>query len=193
MVTIDARAGKWLALALLVSLGANMFMGGLLAGRFAGPAPEPPEIGTGPGGGGPAPGERPLVAAIRRMAEALPEADRTRFEQAFLDRRRDIARAQLALRDARLELRDAIMADPFDRAKVEQAFAALRTRNDEVQRTLHTIALDAIARLSKDSRQALANWAQPPRAPQGRPGERLRGPAPGGPTAPGGAPGSNRP
>jgi len=158
MVTIDARAGKWLALALLVSLGANMFMGGLLAGRFAGRPAEAPEAG------GPTPGERPLAAAIRRMAATLPDQDRTRFEQAFVERRRDIARATLALREARLGLRDAIMADPFDRTKVEQGFAALRDRNEDVQRVLHTIAIDAIARLSSSSRQALANWAQPARA-----------------------------
>ena len=37
MVTIDSRAAKWLALALLVSLALNLFLGGLLAGRYFGP------------------------------------------------------------------------------------------------------------------------------------------------------------
>lgn len=209
MVTFDARAGKWLALALLVSLGANMFMGGLLAGRFARTAPEPDIAGPGAGGGpgttgpgttgpggagpgtagpggsgqaaGPGPLERPIVTAIRRMAATLPDDERARFEQAFAERRRDIGRATLATREARFALRDAIMADPFDRGRVEQAFAQLRARNDDVQRLLHAIALDAIARLPKESRQALANWAQPPRAV--RPAQRP------GPAAPGGAPG----
>ncbi len=174
MVTIDARAGKWLALALLVSLGANMFMGGLLAGRFAGqPADPPPGTGTGPGGG-PGP-DQPLVALIRRMASALPGDERTAFEQAFLDRRRDIVRANVAVREARLALRGAIVADPFDRPRVEQAFADLRARNAEQQRVLHTIAIDAMVRLPQASRQSLADWTQQSRVP-GRPGDRLRGP-----------------
>jgi uncharacterized membrane protein len=187
MVTFDARAGKWLALALVVSLGANMFMGGLLAGRFAGrPAEGAPTVGNEPPT---PPGQQVLAQAIRLMAEALPEADRPGFQQAFFDRRREIMRANVATREARLSLRDAIMADPFDRARVEQAFATLRARNEDVQRVLHTIAIDAIAHLSTESRQALANWAQPPRQ-QGQPAQRPA--APRGPAAPGG-PGSNRP
>jgi uncharacterized membrane protein len=191
MVTFDARAGKWLALALVVSLGANMFMGGLLAGRFAARPPEgPPPEGPSVAGNGPpaAPGPQ-LAQAIRLMAAALPEADRAGFEQAFFDRRREIMRANVATREARLALRDAIMADPFDRARVEQGFATLRARNEDVQHVLHTIAIDAIARLSTESRQALANWAQPPRPPA-QPAQRPAGPR--GPAAPNG-PGSNRP
>ena len=186
MVTIDARAGKWLALALLVSLGANMFMGGLLAGRFAGRQPDgPPVTGNDPLN---AAGPQPVAVAIRRMAAALPDPDRTMFEQAFFERRREIMQANVARRQAGLSLREAIMADPFDRARVERAFTELRARNEDVQRVLHTIGLDAIARLPRESRQALANWAaQLPRAPAQRGGDRPRGPA-----APGG-PGSNRP
>jgi uncharacterized membrane protein len=188
MVTFDARAGKWLALALVVSLGANFFLGGLLAGRFAGRPPEgPPVAGNGPAA---APGQQVLAQAIRLMAAALPEADRAGFEQAFFDRRREIMRANVATREARLALRDAIMAEPFDRTRIEQGFATLRARNEDVQHVLHTIAIDAIARLSTQSRQALANWAQPPRPPV-QPAQRPAAP-PSGPGAPSG-PGSNRP
>jgi hypothetical protein len=176
MVTIDARAGKWLALALLLSVGANMFMGGLLAGRFASRAAEPPPgAGAGPGAGGAAP-DQPLVALVRRMAAGLPDDERASFEQAFIERRRDIVRANVAVREARLALRSAIVAEPFDRARVERAFAELRARNEEQQGMLHAIATDAMARLPQASRQSLASWTQQPRVPA----RRLRDPSAGG-------------
>ncbi len=194
MVTIEAKAGKWLMLALLISVGANMFMGGLLAGRYAHSGPEPaPLAGPGPLPPGP-PGQPdgPLAGAIRRIAATLPDDQRAVFEQAFVSRRRDIAQASFALRDARLRLRDALTAEPFDRARVDQGFAELRRRNDELQRVLHDAATEGAATLPVEARRRIANWnqIQPARPRPGGPERPFRGPGQGGP---GGQGQGNRP
>lgn len=195
MVTIEAKAGKWLMLALLISVGANMFMGGLLAGRYAHPGPEPlPLAGPGAPPAGPGQGEAPIGNAIRRIAASLPDDQRTVFEQAFVNRRRDIAQATFALREARLRLRDALTAEPFDRARVDQGFAELRRRNDELQHVLHDAATEGAAGLPIEARRRIANWnqLQPPRPP--RPGAADRPPPRFGPGNPPGPPGAgNRP
>lgn len=184
MVTIDAKAGKWLILALLISVGANMFMGGLLAGRYAHPGPEPaPSNGVGPQPGGAGQPEPPIAGAIRRIAASLPDDQRAVFEQAFVNRRRDIAQATFGLRDARLRLRDALTAEPFDRARIDQGFAELRRRNDELQHVLHDAATEGASTLPVEARRRIANWnqLQPARLQRPGAGERpARGPGAGG-------------
>lgn len=165
MVSFNASAGKWLALALLISLAGNAFMGGILVGRWANPEtpvtpvvtvsdPTPPT--TDPNT--PPAGDVPLGLQVRRMAATLPPPHRQTFLEPFQQRRREIMTSNMALRDARLRLRDAMMAERVDRARLDAAFTELRQRNAALQGLMHNAATDGVLRLPPDMRRQLADW-----------------------------------
>ena len=181
MVTIAARGAKWLAVAFVVSLGANLFLGGLIAGRmFAGtpePATAPPAaIATQPDrpfpqGAGPQ-GAGPMGGPLQRMYFALSPEHRPIFEQVMASHRRELAAANGAVREARLKIRDALLAEPFDRDAFLAATNGLIARSNEQQKAAVDAIIDAVTRLPPAARRELAD-AERPQPPQGGPPRRF--------------------
>lgn len=152
MVTLDPRAGKWVLLALFVSLGLNLFVAGfVLAHKYHRPPHEFADQRP--------PNERPGVHAfVDRMAGTLPDADREQFLSVIAGYRAEMATAEKQLRDARQKVREAVAADPFDRAALETAFGEVRARLQDMQKVMHGALTDAISRLPADARKNLAEW-----------------------------------
>ncbi|HSE79866.1 MAG TPA: periplasmic heavy metal sensor [Alphaproteobacteria bacterium] len=156
MVTIDSRAAKWLALALLVSLGVNLFLGGLLAGRYFGPQHRTFARSEAY--------ERPGQEFFRRLIGRVPAEHRAAFEDVLSAKRPDMERTSQALRESRTKIREAVRAEPFDRAKLEAAFAEVRERNMALQKSVHEAMAEAVQKLPAEARGRLSEW---------RPGERV--------------------
>ena len=157
---------RWLALALLASIGGNVFLGGYLAGRSSGFGP--------PGGPGfpPGPPPRPDLF-IERMADRLPAPDAAILRR-FADENREIfSRDDGRRRDFLDRLRVALTADPFDPA----AFERLLAEHDDAEQQTHALLRGrlaaAAAALSSEARRVLAQNPLPP------------GPLPPGPLPPG--------
>jgi len=152
MVTLDPRAGKWVLLALFLSLGLNLFVAGIVvAHRFHRPPHEfadqrPPNERSG------------MHAFVDRMAATLPDADRERFLSVIAGYKPEMAAAEKQLRDARQKVRDAVAADPFDRTALEAAFGDVRARMQDMQKVMHGALADAVSRLPADARKNLAEW-----------------------------------
>jgi len=157
MVTLDARAAKWVLAALVASLGVNLFVGGMvLGGRFHHPPP-----GTFFQSEGRERGEagRGMSAFLMdRMAGALPREARGEFRRAVGEHRAAMAEADKNFRETRDKLRAAMAAEPFDRAALDAAFAEMRTRMGESQAAMHAALTDAAARLSPEARKRLSEW-----------------------------------
>jgi uncharacterized membrane protein len=156
MVTLDARAGKWVLAALIASLGVNLFVGGMvLGGRFHHPPPgmfqsEGRERGA---------ADRGMSAFVMdRMAGALPREARGEFRRTVGEHRAAMAEADKNFRGARDKLRAAMAAEPFDRAALDAAFAEMRTRMGESQAAMHAALTDAASRLSPEARKRLSEW-----------------------------------
>lgn len=121
------RNVAWLAVALLISLGLNLFAGGVFAGRFFhsrfGPhdrfGPPPIEAMSGPG---------QVSWLLKRIAGDLPGNEREAFRQAMESRRDALVARGKDLHEARAAVRSAIEARPFDRAAYDAAVAALGER-----------------------------------------------------------------
>lgn len=201
MVSFNASAGKWLALALLVSLAGNAFMGGILVGRWANPElPVTPVVTVSdPAPQNPDPGTQgadvPMGLQVRRMAAALPQQYRPTFYEPFQQRRREIMAANMAVRDARLRLREAMLAERVDRARLDAVFGELRQRNATLQTLMHNAAAEGMLRLPAEQRRQLADWQRferPPGPGQLRrglgDGQRPDGPRPDRPQGPGARP-----
>lgn len=157
MVTLGPRTAIWLAVALVVSLGVNLFVAGVFAGRFV-------SDGAGVSSGAsdrPAAGRRGgLPPVIRRMAQSLPEEHRKIFLGTIRSHRATIAAAARELRAGRKDMRREVSRDPFDR----QAFAAVleeqRRRNVAVQKAMHEAIMEALSKIPADARRGLANMNQ---------------------------------
>jgi uncharacterized membrane protein len=79
------------------------------------------------------------------------------------ERRGEIRPRFEALRAARIELREAIGAEPFDATRLEAAFAGLRTAQGALQVDLHVVAVEVVGKMTLEERKRLAEWRPEPR------------------------------
>lgn len=128
----DRSRRRWLVLGVLSGV-LNLFLIGFLVGRQA----------FGPGGCGPRGFMRgPHMAFHDRVK---PE-DRARLRQRLGE-----------VRQAREQVRAALLREPYDPAQLETALSSLRRRSDEVQDDMHRMLLEGAAKLSPDERRRLAD------------------------------------
>jgi len=115
------------------------------------------------------------------MAERLPDADGKTLKKAYEAKAEDIRTSQRAMREAGVEVRRALRADPFDAKAVDAAMGKVTQERMHMQQALQGVIAAAAADMSKEGRERLARRpeAAGPREPgrDGRDGER-RGPPP---------------
>lgn len=153
MVMGFLRHKRWLVALLVLSLAGNVFLGGLYAGAWLGDG-EDASVESGEKGG--ESGRHPGQRIFKRMAEALPEADRATFEAAVAGQREALATAGLAMQEARNQVRAQFKAEPFDRAALDAAFADMRAKSQAFWETLHGVMAGAVAALSPEGRKKLS-------------------------------------
>lgn len=134
--------GFW-GLILIVSLGANLFFGGLVLGRLAGAY------------GGHLPGPPPLVRGPGDAFDGLGGEHRKRAWRHLDDRTGELQEKSKTLANARGAVAEALVADPFDKAALEQAFADLRAASGATQLALHTVIINAAEGMPADERDRL--------------------------------------
>lgn len=154
---------RWLTIALVISLGINLLILGAIAGHLLSGQRhmwQRPGMMQGEAGRG---SDRPGDMVIQRMTAALPAEHRPAFEAAMAQHRAQLVEAGRTVRDARMKVRDAMVAEPFDPAKLDAAFAELRARSQELQTAVHAGVSAAAAKLPADARQKLAEFNRPMR------------------------------
>lgn len=122
---------------LIASLAVNLFLGGfLISNMLAGVAP-----GTfSPG-------------ILRQAAEALPTQVQSEFLSGFATHRREFRRLRRAQLAAAWQVRNAFIAEPYDPARVEEAFAHLRDANAALQALIHDALAEQGDTLTADQRR----------------------------------------
>jgi uncharacterized membrane protein len=155
---------RWLLIALIASLAVNLFLGSWMLGRwFAGPHMHRHAAMTGERGG---PGaEAPGRSMMQRMAASVPAENRPAFEAVMAKHRERIAEAAAQAREARGQIREVIVREPFDRAALDKAFETLRTRNETLQSATQQAIAEAAAALPPEARRRLADWRAHARGP----------------------------
>lgn len=127
-------------LALVLSLAFNLFLAAVLVAPWVLPRSERA-------------GDPGRFAA--RLAERLPEADRTAFQDAYKLHAPAVREGFEAGREARERARAALAAEPFDRQSAEAAFADWRKATEATQTALHAAILEAAPHLSPEGRSRL--------------------------------------
>lgn len=154
MVNGAAKPRRWVLPLLIASLALNLFLGGLMAGRWfsAGPHRQAPFAQA---------ERRPAGEPSRffdRMAAALPPEHRGTFEAAVGKHRERVVQAAGEAREAREQVRDVLRKEPFDRAALDRAFDTVRTRNTALQMEIQAAIADGAAGLPAEARERLADW-----------------------------------
>lgn len=153
---------RWPLVALVVSLGGNLFLGGWVAGGGFGHFPPM----------GPPPGPDRL---IERLAEGLPSADATLLRDAAARNRE----AFIADNDRRRTFPDRMRAilreEPFDAAKMEVLLREEEDRETANRQRFTTEMIGVAKKLSPEARKKLADFRPSPGpgpGPGGEPGPR---------------------
>ena len=126
----------------VLSLVANLFLAGAVAGHF---------VGGRDGRQGPP----PLMRGPGQLLEGLGGDHRSRALRHLDDRSSELRGYGRELSDARRAVADALVADPFDRDALEQAFATLRSVSETTQEALHAVITEAAVDLPADERGRL--------------------------------------
>ncbi len=145
-MTPQLRVMVGLIIALVVSLCANAFMGGVLLSRGAHHPPSGMMAGTAPEGRG----------ALRDFAAALPPDMRAPLMQGMRDQRQIISDRMRHVQEARQASMMALRAEPFDSEALRSALAAQRTAQSDVQAVVHEGILKSVAQMTPDQRQQLS-------------------------------------
>jgi uncharacterized membrane protein len=143
---------RWLLAALVVSLAVNLAVGGVVLGHVL---RGPPGWRPGDPEGGPA----------HRLMRLLPPEARDTMRQSFEAAGPDIRARAKALREARDRVRDAIAAEPFDRARLDAALSDMRVHVDALQTAVQAAIADGVSKLPADVRRKVSE-IRPPGPPE---------------------------
>jgi uncharacterized membrane protein len=141
---------RWLTIFLFLSLVANVFLAGLLAGRF---------LHHGDWfGGQPAYVQQmgPFAGhALQRLLEPLDDSDRQIVLDTVKSHADELMQINRQIREQRKVVAQLLKADNYDRKALDDAFAELRRRTDSMQETLQAAVGDAVGKLSPAARKQL--------------------------------------
>ena len=140
---------RLLAIVLFISVVLNLFLGGITLGRML--------------HGDIWPWENPYVhefgffagRAVQKLVRDLDSSDRDIVVDALRAHRDQLLQLSAAMHDQRQKVEVLIRAPQFDRKAMEESFAEMRKRGDDMQTALGAAILDAIEKLPPDARQRL--------------------------------------
>ena len=95
---------------------------------------------------------------FRRLIGRVPAEHRGGFEDVLDAKRPEMDRASQALRESRMKVREAVRAEPFDKARLEAAFGDVRERNMALQKSVHEAMAEAVQKLPAEVRNRLSEW-----------------------------------
>ena len=133
------RSARGLVTLLAVSVAANLFLGGVLAGRYTGQAAQE------------SPSRRGLQAILALVPEDKRPLVAKHFRAAAPELRRDFA----ALQAARAALAEELVKPAPDTAALERSFAEVRRLTTAVQAAYQEALLRVVPSLSQNERRAV--------------------------------------
>jgi uncharacterized membrane protein len=137
---------RWLVIALVISVAFNLFALGFVAARALRPH-------HGHEGHGPFMGPRGL------MREGFGPHARPMLDKVMERHGDELRKARGELKRSRREVRDALLAEPFDAPRLERALAGLRAHTDGTQAHMHEALVELASSLPLEQRKHLARRA----------------------------------
>jgi uncharacterized membrane protein len=133
------RSTRGLTMLLAASLGANLFLGGIIAGRFTG------DVTQG----------SPTRRSIEAMLASLPDAKRELVRQEINGALPRVREHLAALQKVRAALAEEMVKPNVDSAALERGFAAVQFHTKEMGAELQRAVIRALPALTQEERRAL--------------------------------------
>ena len=127
------NSNRWLVLALLVSLGVNLLIAGVVIGRHL--------------DGGP-----PGRMHFEWLMQDLDDATRSKIRQNMHEQMKNSRPYRHDLRQAQHALHEAIIAEPFEEKQVKAAMAEVRAASARLQQTMHDQMIQNLGEMSAEDR-----------------------------------------
>jgi uncharacterized membrane protein len=139
-----AAAGieKWIRVALVASLGANIFLGGFVAARMLGPK-QPhlaPEI---------------VGLNLRGLPRDLPSEVREELEDSMRSYRREIRHAYREYRDQQRKINRLLVEERLNEPAIAEAHEQLRSLNAQIQGPIQRALIDAMKEMDAETRRQI--------------------------------------
>jgi uncharacterized membrane protein len=134
-------SARVLATLLLISLGANLFLGGMILGRASGDVTQVSQTRR----------------SIEAMLAALPDAKRELVRREIGIAMPQVQQQFSALQKARAELAEEMIKPAPDRGALERGFAAVQTHTNSIRAELQHALMRAMPALSQGERRALVD------------------------------------
>lgn len=129
----------WIKMALGLSVAANLFFLGLMGGKLLEGKPERRD------------------AAPNSFLETLSEDRRTEVKAYFAEMREDRKASRQTTRNAWAAVREAMTADPYDRAALEAAMDQVMQARTERSQARYAKMVDFVSTMSAEERAAFSN------------------------------------
>ena len=137
-----------LGVLLAVSLAANLFLGGIVAGHFGAMKMRPPPLF--------APGSDTLFRMI-------PDRERRLMQERLHEQHEELNAAHRSLRTLHREIRAELGKEQPDRALLENKLAELRSNVQTLEQAMHVAFLETVLTLpTPERRQLMAEMRRPP-------------------------------
>lgn len=158
-MTMPQQAHRWVKAALFVSLALNLFLGGLVVGRFIqapwGPFAGRPDIG--------------LDMIVDRLVAGMSETDQ-RVVKGAVDKHRVAIITKLeAARAAKAHVKDTLRAEQLTSETLQSSLADVATTSDAARAEVMSLMLEIVPALSPDGRKKVVALLDARRGPGGPP------------------------
>lgn len=148
-----ARLSMSVRILLVVSLALNLFViGAVVADAAIGGGSVASALGLSQ--------QRPRFFGLpnpREIRDLLPDHGDAVLDEIYESRRAEFRERLTAMFEARRAVAEAIKAEPFDRAKLEAAFATLRERSGTIAAAAQDSLIEIASRLDSEERTQLAD------------------------------------
>jgi uncharacterized membrane protein len=138
-VIASLHSARGLTVLLVASLAANLFLGGMLAGRFTGQATQ----------------DSPTRRSIQAMLAPLPEAQRALVRKEIRIEMPKVREQFAALQAARAALAQEMVKPAPDADELKRGFAEVQTRTAAIGGLLQQAILRALPSLNQEQRRAM--------------------------------------
>jgi uncharacterized membrane protein len=156
---------RLLAIVLLTSVALNLFLGGIVVGKYIGQVSESK------------PGHPPhRMPRLRWMIQSLPEESREKIRPLLLEHRANIKFQKRRAREARRAVHQQLTASDFNPEALSKALEKLRQKMGEAQKVMHAVLVKMASQLDEEDRRRLSETTRPRRPPWLR--KHDRGPKP---------------
>jgi uncharacterized membrane protein len=141
-----ASRWRWLVIALLVSLGVNLFFAGRFSARHAMGPPPPPDPSV------------MLPHLIDDLASVLAEPDTNVLRQVFRSHESEIRARSADVRRAHDGVRDALDKEPFEQTALLAALDEAKAKDAALRQAMQAALVETAMKISPEARHKLASW-----------------------------------